>query len=58
MFAKIADLSASKINLGNCRSSARGPSRSVITDFTHLEFYIQAGAIRKVSISTLHKTEN
>ena len=37
---------------------AQCPSQSVIADFTHLEFFIQAGAIRKVSISTLHKTEN
>ena len=39
-------------------SLAQRPSQNVITDFTHLEFCIQAGAIQKVSISILHKTEN
>ena len=37
---------------------AQRPSQSFITYFTHLEFCIQAVAIQKVSISTLHKTEN
>ena len=32
-------------------------AQSVITDFTCLEFCVQAGAIQKIS-STLHKTEN
>ena len=37
---------------------AQGLAQTFITDFTHLEFCIQAGAIRKVSKGTLHKTEN
>ena len=37
---------------------AQGLAQSFIPDFTCLEFCIQAGAIRKVSKDTLHKTEN
>ena len=40
MFAKIANLSISKLFSEIAGSLARGPSRSVITDFTHLEFCI------------------
>ena len=49
MFAKIANLSASKIIFEMVGSLAQDLSRSVITDFTRLEFCIQAGAIWKVS---------
>ena len=53
-FAKIANLSATKYYFLNMAGSL---AQSAITDFTRLEFYVQAGVIRQAS-RHLNKTES